>query len=441
MNIKNLIIKDIKNIVYDGKSLAILLIMPIVIMTILGFSLKNMFSDGAGSGIDTFDIAIVKEYDAAIEEKQFINDFSDSNMFAGESLDLNDVNLDRIFFEEFLGNGDMKEVIRYELIEGSQVDELMANDSVVAVVYLPEGFVYDGYINWLTPGRNEIKIEVVGNPDYSFISQIVISIMDGFTDSLNIQNSRMGAFQGDLISKGLGNILDDVMDNMEEITVENPDIIIEQKTTERQESINSFQYYAAAIMSMFLLYSASFGGKAILSEKKEFTLARASVSGISINAFVFSNFVRITFLCLFQSTVMVLFSSLVLGVEWGNLLVLTVGILLVSLTVGAMGMMISVITLSTGTFGIANFFEFAIIQVMALIGGSFIPIEVLPDAVGKISFLSISGLGIKVYTAAMYDLPLSASRNTYGILIAYTAVLVLIALLLIKINGKKVKAC
>ncbi len=441
MKLRNLIVKDIKNIVYDGKSLAILVIMPIVIMTILGFSLKNMFQDGTGSGLDTFKIAVVKEYDSQIDKEAFLRDFSDSAMFSEESMDLEDVNLERIFFDEFLDNEDLKEAVEYRIATDDEIEGLMDSGDIAAAVYLPEGFVYDGYVNFMTPGRNEINIDVVGNPDYSFISQIVVSIIDGFVDGLNIQKARIGAFQGDLISQEMGGIIGDVMENMELIVIENPEVTIEQATTDKRKSITSFQYYAAAIMSMFLLYSASFGGKAILSEKKEYTLARASVSGVSINAFVFSNFVRIAFLCVFQSTVMIVFSSLLLGVDWGSIPNIVVGVLLISSTVGALGMMISVITLTSGTFGIANFFEFVIIQFMALVGGSFIPVEILPEAVGKLSFLSISGMGIEVYTAAMYELPLSATGGTYLLLAGYTIGLTLIALILIKINGKKVRAC
>lgn len=441
MNLFHIIIKDVKNILYDVKSLAILVIMPVVIMSILGFSLKGIFSDESGSGIDTIQIAVVKEYDAIAEKEAFIEDFSDSSMVSIEDDLLEDTNLEKIFFDQFMENEDLKEVVQYQLVEPEEIAGLMESDEIAAAVYLPEGFVYDGYLNFLSSGRNEMTIQVVSNPDYSFSSQIVVSIIEGFTENLNIQKARTGALIGDLIAKGLGSHIGDVMDNMPDMAVENAEVAIDYQSANHQESITSFQYYAAAIMSMFLMYAASFGGKAVLSEKREYTLARMAVTGTSIYKVVFSNFVRIAMLCMFQSLFMIVFSGVVLGVHWGSLIGVALGVLLMSLIIGAFGMMLSIITLTRGTYSIANFFEFVIIQLMALVGGSFIPIEVLPEAVGNLSFLSLSGLGLKMYTNAMYDLPLSANSGTYSLVIAYTVAIFIISFVMIQVSGKKVTAC
>ncbi len=441
MRLGQLIIKDIKNIVYDVKSLAILIVMPVVIMSILGVALKGVFGNESGSGITSMNIAVVKQYDAAKEIENFQSEAEGNALINQGDVLVEDINLDRIFFEEFLENKEIQEIITYTVVDETKAKELIETDEIAAIVYLPEGFVYDGLVNFTSLGRNKVKINIVTHQDYAFSNQILISILEGFSEKLNIEKARNSAFIGDLISKGVNEHIGDIVANLPENMINNTETILEHKSANRQKSITSFQYYATAMMSMFLLYSAAFGGKAILSEKHEYTLARLSVTGISIEKVVISNFVRVSLICILQSSFMIIYSNVVLGIEWGSLITIIIGTLIMSITVGALAMLLSVITLATGSFSFASFFEFAIIQFMALVGGSFLPLEVLPEAIGNLSFLSISGLGIKIYTNAMYELPLSANIGTYTLLLSYAVVLVLIAFIMIKVNGKKVKAC
>ena len=439
MSLLQLVIKDVKNVLYDPKSLAILIVMPIVIMTILGFSLKNMFSDDGGPPMEALPIAVVKDYDLEKEKQQFVDAFTDNTSIDISSFNIDDVNLDTIMFDEFLDNEDL-EIIDYILVDESEIKSLMRSNDIVAAVILPEGFIYNGLISFTGQGRNIAQVQVLGNSETSFYASIIDLIFESFVSQINLRQARNGAFVGDIIAKGQGNMLSIIMENMPD-EVNDFTINLNEQSVNKQESINSFQYYAVAIMSMFLLYAASFGGRAILDEKKEYTMARLSVGGISISKMVVSNFIRIAMLSIVQSIVMIIYSYIVLGVNWGNMATVVVSILSTSIVVGAFGMLLSVLTLITGTYNISNIFQLVVIQFMALIGGSFIPVEILPEAISNLSFLSISGLGLNMYVNAMYDLPVSSNFKTLGILLVYTLTLIIISQALIMLNRKKVNAC
>lgn len=441
MKLSQLVIKDFKNVLYDTKSLAILVIMPIVVMSILGFSLKGMFGDEITDGFEPMSIVVVKEYDLALDQEQFKNVFENNPMVDLTTIDFNNLNLETIMFNDFLEDSDLKELLSYKIVSSEEVNHLMEADEIVAAVILPKEFVYNGYVNFFTSNRNVIDIKVISNPSFSFSAQIVTSIFDSFTNNINLQKARSSALIGDLLSKSKIDAIEEVMKQTSSNTSNQNNLTIRQLSANQQESITSFQYYAAAIMSMFLLYSATFGGRAILSEKKEFTMARLSVTGISLTKIIFSNFIRISLLSMFQSLVMIVYSTFVLQVSWGNILHVFVGVFFTSLTVGGFGMLLSVLTLTSNSYSIANIFEFVVIQVMALVGGSFIPIEVLPKAIGNLSFLSISGLGIKIYTDAMYNQSIASSQVPLLLLILYTVILISLSLILVKIKRKKVKAC
>jgi len=214
MKLRQLILKDIKNVVYDVKSLAILVIMPVVIMTILGFSLKGMFSSDVSSGVTLLNVAVVKEYDLDQDIERFKEESKTNSMINGENIDIDSLNMETIFFDDFLDHKDMQEFISYRLADASEIPELMDADAISAAIYLPENFVYDGLINFAQGGRKEMGITVETNPDYSFSSSIVVSIMKEFTDNLNLQKARNSALIGDLMANYLSAYLGNITDNM-----------------------------------------------------------------------------------------------------------------------------------------------------------------------------------------------------------------------------------
>jgi len=431
----HIIVKDLKNVIYDRKSLVILIVMPIAIISILGISLQDMFSDEFVEEMDSLPIAVVKQYDSEKEEAAFKTFSSDMDLST-------EMNMENIFFNTFLDNPDMREIIQYRTTDEEEAKRLLEKNEIVAAVYLPEGFIYNGYINFMTLNRNIIDIKVVVNPKKSIYGEIVSGIMESFVQRLNIVKARNGVLVGDLISHGFVNSLSEMISNVVDESTGDSYVRIEEESVTRQLPINSFQYYSVAIMCMFLLYAATFGARLILSERKEYTLARLRVSGIGVKMAVISNFVRICLISMLQSIVMITFSSIVLHVEWGKLSNLVVSIFLLSVTVGAFGMLLSILTLVLNNYKIANIFELVVIQFMALIGGSFIPVETLPDAIGHLNFLSVSGLGIKLYLNAMYNQPLLTEWKTIVILVAYIIALFIISALVLGINRKKVlRAC
>lgn len=441
MKLFQLIIKDIKNVLYDVKTLGVLILMPIIIMSILGFSLKDMFYQESGTNVEAIEIAIVKNYDFDQDIVAF-KEFSEKQIntkytFSVENIEEN--NLETILFNDFLDNEELDEMFNYTIVEEDEYGKMIDEDLIVAAVILPEKFIYDGLISFQTMARNEIEIEIITNPSYSIKTLYVTGVFDAFSSNLNLGVARMKTLGAKMSVNGLLDQMDMVIQNQEEIKA--VETTVNQVFKDKKETISSFQYYAAAIMAMFLLYAASFGGKAILSEREEYTLARLSSMGIKLNRIVFSNFVRIMLLAMVQSLIMVLFSSVVLGVKWGNIGTLVFGIFIVSAVVAGFGLVMSIITLSSGKYSVANIFEFVIIQFMALIGGSFIPVEVLPEAISNINFLSVSGLAIKIFVNGMYNQPLSASSNELIILGIYIVALVGISLIMLRIIRKKVNVC
>lgn len=138
-----------------------------------------------------------------------------------------------------------------------------------------------------------------------------------------------------------------------------------------------------------------------LEEKEQNTLQRQLISGLNLWDIILSKWLTLILISMTQTTIMVIYSSFVLSVEWVNMAQVLVIAFFSSLAVAGMGVFVGVVTYKIGDYKLANMMESLIIQVMAFLGGSFIPLAVLPNFVEKLSYLTINGLTLKAMQRTM----------------------------------------
>lgn len=423
LKLRYIILKDIKKIIYDKKLLAVIIVMPVILMTILGFSLRNMFgvSEGSVGGIK---VAVVKKYQIEEDIIRFKSIINNSMILLNDKTkknvidEMQNINGDKIFFG-FLNSDDIQKILDYTVVEEKKAREMLNSKEVDAIIFVPQDYVYNTYMNYMMPVRNKVQINIMKNSDNNFKGSLVEGLVNSFIQVMNNYCLNREVFINQvtkyddiqLALNGLSYLMDEFNNNLEKNTISVNNINVEKK-----KNITSFQYYAAAIMAMFLLYSASTGGKFPLEEVKDITLPRERVAGVSKLKILTSNFCMMCILCCMQSIIMIGYSKLILNINWGDMKLVLFTVLVTSFAVGGIGVLISVLTLVTKDYKIANLFEFGVIQFMALIGGSFVPVEVLPKVMQKLSLFSINGVAIKMYTNIMRGVPLSGLLN-YGLIL------------------------
>ncbi len=429
MKVKSIIIKDLKIILSDKKALAIMILMPIILTTILSMALKGSFAIDSSYGIDPVNIAVVKLYDEKKDDEIFKSILSRSfiaqEMDEDSLKDLADagdkISIDEIFFEDFLNSEDISEYIRYSIEDETSAMKLLGDGEVSAVVFLPEKFSYDMKINMLTPFRNKIDIRISTHPDRSVDGQIVKSVMDAYANVMSSaiigKNVMIEAIMAnDLGGEGL-NDMDKIIDGMTDV-LESVDINIEDVVLEGREPVSSADYYAAAMMTMFILFAAGQGGRMLLEEKDNLTYQRMVVAGTKKAEILSGKFITMFIIALFQIFVMTVYTHFALKVDWGD----TASVILISLSaalaIAGLGTFVGALTYNSGNYKMANIFESIIIQGMALLGGSFFPLDVMPDFMQKLSFLSINGVALKAYLKVLTGLGMADVLNYILVLIA-----------------------
>jgi ABC-2 type transport system permease protein len=126
-----------------------------------------------------------------------------------------------------------------------------------------------------------------------------------------------------------------------------------------------------------------------------------------------------------------------LKVDWGSIQNLLIVLLLSSFAVAGVGTFIATLTVNFNNPRIGSVFEFAVVQMMALLGGSFIPVEVLPEGFQKLSFLSLNASVLGGYLNGMYDRPLIEMLEYTNYMIIFGLAFIVLSLVAMKFRRRE----
>lgn len=432
MKILSMVIKDFKIAVSDRSAILLLVIMPIVLMSILGMSLTMSFQDL--SSMEKVKIGIVKEYKLEEEKNDLVDIIVKNSDLQPEDLDFDGFNLEDVFFKDFLGNDELEKIIHYEIMDRDRATQQLQDKEITAMVILPKGFIKDSMINFGTSFRNVVEITVVGRTDKSIGTTIVEEVIRGFTDMMSYNIAAKNSFTR--LYERL-EIKDDISGHIKEISENIRNILEKERPELRYESLNdrppmnSRAYYAFAMTAMFVLFSAGYGGKLLLEEKDMKTYDRMSASGVEQWTIVIGKTATIFLIVLVQSLISYSFSSLVLRVDWGNIVNVITIFLASSLAIAGLGIMIAAFIFKSGSYNLENVFTSFIIQVMAILGGNMMPVEVLPATVRSLSNFVPNGLLLKALMKNYYGysfedfLPYLLGMIVFGVVFMIIATIIL----------------
>ena len=397
MKVLSIIIKDFKTILSDKQAIILTMLMPIILMTILSLALKGSFISSNSLEIERINIAVVKKYNENSDNIMFEKTLKKVLDIIPDNLE---VNPDKIFFEDFLESKEVSKLLKYTVAGEKDAMELLNKGEVAAVVVLPDKFLYNMKINLITPFRNNVEIKVLTHADKNMAGEIVTSVMEAYADSMssviigkNVLIESVSA--NDLGQSGYDN-MEEIMEGMSSL-MKGISINIENTVVEGRESVTSSEYYAVAMMSMFILFAAGQGGRMLLEEKDNQTYQRMVIADISKTHILAGKFFTVFLIASVQILIMIAFSYFALKVKWKDFSSIFIISITSAFAVAGLGILIGSLTYSMGNYKLTNAFENIIIQIMALLGGSFFPLDLLPDAIQKLGFLSLNGVALKAF--------------------------------------------
>jgi ABC-2 type transport system permease protein len=346
--------KDLKVLFKDKKALLLLLLMPALIMLILGTALGSMFTED--SSIKKFPIAVVNK---------------DDGIMSG------------IFINMVLG-GEMSKMLKTYIVDEDKANHMLEKKIVPSVIIIPEDFSEN--INNL----KDVKIKIKSDADDKTRTNIVESVAKGYAYSTSMSYEIAGAVTDTL--KRYGSPLPSPAFGMSQTTMVmgelqkkiNSEVVkFTEEDKEKAASVSAIQYYSAAMLIMFLMFSAMSAISFMVEERENKTLNRIMGTRATKMKLIVGKCLGLLLIGLVQALILIVFTRLVYRVDWGEN---WFGVALVTLCAvfacSGLGLFVAAISKSLKA---ANGMGTTMVQVLTALGGGMVPIYVLPGFIRNIS--------------------------------------------------------
>jgi ABC-2 type transport system permease protein len=401
-------IKDLRLVFRDRAALILMLVAPFLLT--LGMGLVTGRFSGNTSGISDIPVIIVNQDDGELS-------IALVDLFNSEELaDLVEPTL-----------GASPEAARL------QVEE----DNAAAAIIIPAGFTRS-----IIPRQEDfaagnspevVEIELYANPTRPTSAGIIKSILDEFMSrveegSISAQTSilqmmisgRITPEQAQAVGEEMGQRLQDSSNN------ETLAITLNSTTQGEEVEFDVLAYLAPGMALMFLMYTASYGGRSILAEKTQGTLPRLLVSPTNSAQILGGKVFGIFLTGAAQMLILIGGTSLLFQLKWGD--PLGVLILVLVAVFGATGWGMLITALARTTAQVASVGS-AVMLIFGILGGSFIQLDQMPASIQTMSRITPNSWALDGFTTlalggTLTDLsaPITALL-TMGILLFLASVL------------------
>lgn len=387
----------------DRKEIIISLITPIVIITVLGFALPGWIENPAKSLAMTAAVVHLDDESAALE--QFRDSLAAQNMpeeakqAIGQQLEqMSPVGL----LMQLLQNEAVKEIVTLKEPGNEEALRQLKEGQIDAVITIPEGYTLAA-LNKMLLNKGEGAALHLKAEKASMSVDVLSNIIDDFLKALNFQSAVRNLLGENAAAAAAS------MDGMSGIGG--------RETVPGVRIVTAFQYYALAISIVFSLFIALTTASKAMTEKRERTFQRILLTGSRRYQYLSGKMSSTFCMSILQLGIILLVSHFILNIFPDRSLSFWLGIsvilIMLAVVAGALAGLYTALvfrmedTTATGIAFIATF-------IAGTIGGSFVPIFVLPEWIQTAGEWTPNGLTLAVSmewlqteTAANLALPLA----------------------------------
>ncbi|MFJ7679374.1 ABC transporter permease [Peribacillus sp. NPDC097206] len=341
--------KDFKIRAMDRRGFMTMLIMPLILTLILGMALKDIFGGDEGFQETSVGLYVDKKDPMADALKQ---DVLEKTEF---------LTLKTVDSEEKL-----KEMVKKEEVE-------------VGILIPAE---------W---GANLDEAVLYSNQDTQLKATVVESIISSFTErvqtiSKTSEAVMKNATQTQAVATGEGAGKETAERVSMELTESGKVDMEVGNQSVGETSISSMQYYAAAMLVMFLLFNVTLGAKSMIQERHTDTLARLNSAPMNQYSILIGKFLGTLYFAFIQLLLFYVATSLFFNVNWGESRGQVVAFgFMYSVAVAGLSMLLAAFIRKEKT---ADLISGIGIQLFAIVGGSMLPIYAFPERLKTIAALT-----------------------------------------------------
>ena len=387
--------KDLKLFFTDKKAVMLTFILPIALITLFAFAYGGM---GASSKRSAVKLLITDEDNSALSQELTVK--LDSNAT---------LKIEKIALTE------AKALVK----KGDRVAVLVFHkglrDSIEQGKPMPIELFYDQ--------AREIEYGMLQQSLYSTLFQSIGQKAAKQRAVANIKDS-----YGYMDSTSLASIIENVESQFEggdgaemSSNLKSTPIIVEDKN----KNFGLIQAVAGTAV-MMLLFSVAGMGSSMLSEKEDGTLKRLLYAPIKASDILFGKMISTTFVAILQLLIMFIFAWLVFGLDiFINLPAILIMIFATALACAGFGMFLAAIGKTRKQ---VESFSTLIILVMSAIGGSMMPLAIMPAFMQELAKISLNYWSIQgFYDIFWRQLPMADILLKAGVLLLIAVVVTAIS--------------
>ncbi|QST01698.1 ABC transporter permease [Pontibacillus sp. ALD_SL1] len=423
--------KDWKRMVKDRKALIIVILMPALLTVLLGLSIGKMMN--GSEEIENIPIGVIDQSSPASwnvegegeRAKEVSNLSSAPNDFVA------------LFKDDILKGEELSTLIEVKELDSMESGKrLIDSGELNSVISFPSTFNQDVVDALLFSKERDITIDVWQNPDQALQSDIVASIVESYTNlltSLVIQKEGVMHFlpKEDLTLTVMATKMQGLFNNGEK---GNNTISLTRDSVKGLKAVTGIQYYTVGMAVMFMLYVATYSAIYSKDEIRTNTFSRLQVMGVSPFIVLVGKLLSTSLVVFVQFIILFGVSKLLFGITLGSILPLLVLMISASITVGCLAVAFSVLTLTYKESRLTDLFQSVVIPFMAMFGGSFIQLSIMPESVRFVGETILNGAALDGFLKIMQGYGLESLQGSLIALFVNAIIFLLVALFFIRRN-------
>lgn len=366
--------KDVLVFWRDKKEMLMALLLPIAIILILNIAFSGLFS-GDTKAI-TLDIAIVLEDGDSLKEFEKTLDGEDLSLEQKQAILEQAIQIKPVsLVQDFLQNPEMKEIITVHDVTEAKAKKLVEQGELDALIKVPSGFTNEVLSQVFLDEQSEQRLVIQAEEETSEV-QVLQDIILNFTDSVNLQFA-LGGIAGTATSEvklpqGGREIADEV------------------------ETYTMTQYFTIAISTLFALFVAQTVSIKTVTEKRERVFNRIILSNNNPLNFLMGKAIATFCLSWLQIMIIILLTQLIVNVFPGKSLEFWLGLIGIitayALTIAGFSIIFTILTLNIQDSNAVNGLTTLTVMSLGFLGGSFFPLQGLPEFMQRIGVWTPNGL-------------------------------------------------
>lgn len=415
--------KQVLLMLRNKQELIILLAMPFLLISILGFALGKVMNQGKvdihaklavvehGNEKEDFSLFLneLKALPIPIEQQQNIAKLAESMLPIAT--------LKNIFDSE-----ELQKVLEIDNINENQLEQIRRNDDYTAILEIPKHFSYHLLKNIFLQNTEKPELTFFVNEGKEISAQLIEDIIQQFQEQYTLMSAL-----------GKNGMLSD-----SSFSAPNIDIEGKIETVSKSKPINSFTYYTVGMGVMFVLYIASYMATFAYREKQTHVFNRILLANVQKSTYIFSIFLSGFLLAFTQLIILFGLASFVYRVEWGEPFSFLTVTLFLSLAVGSLAVFVTSLNYRFNSENGSNIFTSVIVSIFAFLGGSYFPVGQISEFLQSAGDLTPNGAGLTAYLKILQGYGLNETTDSLIALTVFTIVILCFGLLVFPKRGETI---